>query len=126
MPAGRPTKYSETVIEQTLKYLSEDHAKVGDLVPSISGLTDYLDVNNSTVYLWRDKHPEFSNMLEKIKRKQERMLLSGGLSGDYNLNITKLMLAKHGYTDKDKEQAEVVRPVTINLVGVDPKEAKVE
>jgi hypothetical protein len=32
--------------------------------------------------------------------KQERELLNGSLKGDYNATISKLMLTKHGYSDK--------------------------
>jgi hypothetical protein len=32
--------------------------------------------------------------------KQERQLISGGLTNEFNSAITKMMLTKHGYTDK--------------------------
>ena len=31
---------------------------------------------------------------------QERKLLSNGLTNEFNASITKLLLTKHGYTDK--------------------------
>jgi hypothetical protein len=34
---------------------------------------------------------------------QERTLLNGGLGKDFNPVITKLVLGKHGYSDKQEE-----------------------
>jgi len=35
-----------------------------------------------------------------LMAKQERMLANGGILGDYNTAITKLLMSKHGYSDK--------------------------
>mgnify|MGYP001591911622 CR=1 FL=1 len=98
---GRPTKYGPEVLEKIKDYL-KNHKKYGDPVPTHSGLADELDISTVTLYEWAKdpKKAEFSNMLGRIKTRQERGLLAGGLEGDLNANITKLMLAKHGYHDK--------------------------
>ena len=42
----------------------------------------------------------FSNIFEKLMSEQEKVLVNKGLTGDYNSTIAKLILTKHGYSDK--------------------------
>ena len=104
MTAGRPSKYTEELLKKAEDYLLNYHSKHGDIIPSISGLSLVLNVSRETVHAWgRDgKKPEFSDILEKINAKQEKELINGGLSGEMNANITKLVLGKHGYSDKQE------------------------
>ena len=118
MPGGRPTDYSQEILDNTLKYieLSEDkeekqlsglsvkgtelyktHYKVN--LPTIEGLAYYLKVNRDTIYEWCKKHKEFSDIIESLKAKQAQELISKGLSGDYNPTIAKVLLTKHGYRE---------------------------
>lgn len=103
---GRPSKLTQELVEKANLYMLSDFQSVGDAVPSHAGLCCYLGVVKSTIYEFAksdcDLGKEFSNTLDAIKVKQERMLLAGGLKGDYNANITKLMLANHGYSDKQE------------------------
>lgn len=98
---ARPTKYTEELIHEAYNYL-ENHLDYDDLVPSVVGLACALDVSRSTLYAWAEVHEEFSYILDKVNEKQERKLLSGGLGGGFNSNIVKLMLGKHGYSDKQE------------------------
>lgn len=102
---GRPSKYDDETLGK-VKHYTDNHIEEGDLVPSIAGLSCYLDVNKTTIYEWAkdEEKSHFSNMLAKILAKQERMLLSGGLSSDMNATIVKLMLSKHDYSDKVEQQ----------------------
>jgi hypothetical protein len=104
MPVGRPTKYSDEVIEKAEGYL-KNYRELGDMIPSVVGLADELCVTQKTLYNWSEKHPKFLHMLERINARQHRTLLSGGLSGEMNSNITKLVLAKHDYSDKQAVDA---------------------
>jgi len=102
--AGRKSDYSEQILVKAETYLT-NHADVDDLVPSVSGLAVYLNKARSTIYSWAkddDKKP-FSDLLEILLAKQEKMLLNGGLSGTFNASITKLMLSKHDYSEKKTE-----------------------
>src|SRR5262249_28803941 len=91
------------------------------------GLAVALGIARSTVYLWADKHPEFSDILELLLSQQAAQLIQNGLSGRYNSTITKLMLTKHGYSDKQEvehkgERIVVVPPAVsaaFNLHGPD-------
>jgi len=96
---GRPTKYTDELIEKAKAYIT-DYETYSDVIPSIAGLASVLDVSRKLLYDWEKKYPEFLYILEAIKREQQKVLLNKGLSGDFNSNITKLVLGKHGYHDK--------------------------
>lgn len=107
MTVGRPSKYTQEIIDAARGYL-ENFEEVGDAIPSLAGLGVELKLNRSTIHAW-DKDEgkeEFSNILEEIRQTQERILIAKGLRGEFNSNIVKLALGKHGYHDKvDNTQA---------------------
>lgn len=100
-PGGRPTDYCQEILDKSADYL-ENFSEYGDMMPSIAGLSLFLDITRTTIYRWRDDEgkEEFSYILSKILTRQEQVLFNGGLSGDFNPAITKLALGKHGYHDK--------------------------
>ena len=100
MPAGRPSKYNKSILQQARWYLSDGYKEQGDVVPSVVGLAGLLDVTEKTCYNWGGVHPDFLHTLEQINAKQKRVLINKGLSNDFNSNIVKLMLGNHGYSDK--------------------------
>lgn len=98
MPAGRPTNYTPELVQLARDYIQSHE---GDAVPSIAGLCCAINIHRSTAYAWaKDKDKEFSDILEEIMQKQENTLISKGLKSEFNSTITKLMLTKHGYHDK--------------------------
>lgn len=99
--AGRPTDYNEDILKKTEKYLK---TRKGEQVPSVAGLSRYLGIARSTIYDWasQESKKDFSDMLGQILSEQEKLLINKGLAGDFNSTIAKLMLAKHGYTDKQE------------------------
>lgn len=97
---GRPSKYNDQILECADAYLKGAYKKQGNAIPSIAGLAFALGVSRECVYEWGRVHPEFSDILSAISTAQEMLLLDGGLTGDFNSTITKLMLTKHGYSDK--------------------------
>ena len=111
---GRPTKYSQEMIDKAREYLVK-HKEYGDLVPSAVGLAQCLGINRSTLYAWSDDNVEFSNILGDVQTAQERQLLSGGLGGEFNSAIVKLMLGKHGYSDK--QETAVSGVININVAA---------
>ena len=84
----------------------ENHVSYGDVVPSHAGLAMELDITRKTLYEWSHdpKKQAFSDISDKCNKKQERLLLSGALVGDMNANIAKLMLGKHGYSEKSQQE----------------------
>jgi len=99
--AGRPTKYNKQILIDTQNYI-DNHLDFFDLVPSVAGLACAIKLSKAVIYNWAkdEDKSEFMDMLGDIASKQERMLLSGGLSSNMNATIVKLMLSKHDYSDK--------------------------
>ena len=100
---SRPTDYCDEIVDKTNHYL-DNYSDEGDIVPSIEGLAVYLKKARSTIYKWAKEEGKerFSDTLEQILAKQAKLSLNGGLSGDFNATITKLILANHGYSDSSK------------------------
>lgn len=101
MPGGRPSKYNEETCERTRAYLIE-YKSQGDMIPSVVGLAHWLGTCRDTIRAWgneKDK-AEFSAILKEIQSEQERVLIGNGLCGEFNAAITKLVLGKHGYSEK--------------------------
>jgi hypothetical protein len=120
MKMGRPTKLTDEVIEKAWDYY-ENYADYGDMIPSIVGLSVALKVHESTVYNWdNEKNPNFFGILSKIKEKQHQVLINKGLSGDFNAAITKLVLGKHGYHERQEQSGVDGKPIehewTVRLV----------
>lgn len=104
MPAGRPTKYNEAILEKANEYLNGGSE---DVILSAVGLACYLDVAKSTIYKWAEEQQEFSDTLSKVNGVQEKSLINQGITGEFNSTITKLMLANHGYHDKVEQQTSM-------------------
>src|SRR3990167_951809 len=98
---ARPTIYSEDILEKTRDY-SVNFSNYGDVIPSVAGLAVHLKISRPTIYDWasQEDKQEFSYILDDILSDQERVLMNKGLTGEFNSNIVKLALGKHGYSDK--------------------------
>ncbi|MGJ8524062.1 hypothetical protein R84981_002779 [Carnimonas sp. R-84981] len=100
---GRPTKVVVPVrVAKAKKYLEGGYQDQGDAVPSAAGLACYLGVSRKTIYNWGSEDESFLHILDTIQATQERLLLSGGLTNAMNATIVKLMLGKHGYSEKSE------------------------
>jgi DNA-binding XRE family transcriptional regulator len=115
---GRPTKQPLDLIKAVDEYLdtcNDGYEKILKdfnggkeiyefqfrvALPTVAGLAGSLNVSRETIYAWEKENKEFSDRLGILMAKQEKRLIDMGLSGIYNSNITKLLLTKHGYTDK--------------------------
>lgn len=104
MAGGRPTKYdAEEVAKSVVEYITE--CNENNYLPSIEGLAVKLKVWRSTLHDWADPksdvyHPEFHDIFEQLKARQAMQLIQNGLVNNYNSTITKLILTKHGYVDR--------------------------
>ena len=103
-PGGRPKELNDAIIKKAEEYVNGGYA-ADELVPTIVGLALYIDKRRQTIYEWAKENPKFSDIVGKVLEKQERGLLKGGLQGDYNASISKLMLTKHGYSDKVESES---------------------
>lgn len=122
-PGGRPCDYSQTMLEKTKDYLV-GYKDLGHAVPSIAGLATVLKVARSTIYEWQSdtNKKEFSDIISTILAEQEQVTLSNGLNGDFNATIAKLLLGKHGYSDK----AETQTTVTLENMSDDELSARIQ
>ena len=121
-PGGRPTKYSRQVLDTTMDYL-QNYESYGDVVPTKAGLAKILDCDRETINVWgeSDDKPEFSRMYRKLMAYQEHSLVNNGLTGKYNSNVTKLMLSKHGYSDTDKTDSQIVININRDTTTLETK-----
>jgi len=146
MYATRPTKLTDELIEECRKYV-ESRSGMDSMPPSVAGLSVAVKVNRTTLHNWRadytnasgdengcgmtedelkakkERWVEFCNIFDDLQARQEEKLLDGGLSNSYNSTITKLILTKHGYTDRVENSGEqVIRQTVINRFTPDQDE----
>lgn len=105
MPVGRPTKYTPELLDKARGYVHNyeayDHA-----FPSDVGLAVVLGITTTTLYAW-EKDPEkkeFSDILSDVAAHQQLVAWNKGLKGEYNANLVKLLLGKHGYSEKSQQE----------------------
>ena len=122
MTTGRPSKLTDALIEKAGRYASTEYLLHGEVIPTVEGLSVYLNVSRSTVYKWKGENQEFSDILEDLMARQAKELFSNGLRGDFNPTITKLILTKHGYSDRVEQDVTssdgALAPTSIVLRGV--------
>ena len=106
MSAGRPSKYTPELLEKAREYLESGYVENDELFPSHVGLCLYLGIGKSTAYDWAKEveKSEFSDIFEQIMMKQELKIVKNAMTGDYNSTIAKVMLTKHGYSDKQQTE----------------------
>jgi hypothetical protein len=97
---GRPTICTPELITSAEEYVAGGWREVGDKVPTIAGLAVEIGVHRETLRLWSsDESNRFFGIIRDLMAAQERALANGGLGGDFQPTIAKLMLSKHGYSD---------------------------
>jgi hypothetical protein len=106
---GRPTKYTPEFLELANDYLQNFNTdKYNDTIPSIAGLAYVSNISRSTLHEWygQEGKKDFSDILDKLLALQEKLTLNGGLNGTYNSAMAKLLLGKHGYSDKTENESK--------------------
>ena len=101
MTAGRPSLYTPELIEKAWEYVNGGWQVAGDKVPSVAGMACEIGIHRDTCHSWAGSDGnEFSDILKAIAQKQERELVNNGLDGTFTPTITKMMMTKHGYSDR--------------------------
>lgn len=81
-----------------------------EVIPTAAGLAIYLGHRRRRMWEWAEHDEEWADFMAELKETQEKYLVAGGLSDKFNSQITRLILAKHGYygtvelVDKRKAQ----------------------
>jgi hypothetical protein len=81
MPAGRPSKYNDEILEKSTAYI-EYYKEYGDMIPSIAGLARFLKVSRETIHAWdrEEGKEEFSDIIRDLLAEQDRVLQNGARS----------------------------------------------
>lgn len=100
----RPTTYNEEVLADAHYYVDhfDEECFNEEVIPTVVGLCRYIRRARSTVYAWASEEgkEEFSDIVKELEEYQHIKLVNGGLTNKYNPMIAKLILGRHGYTDK--------------------------
>ena len=77
---ARPTKYSKELLEKAKNYLNV-YETLQDVVPTVEGLSIYLEISRETLYRWvsEDDKVEFSDTVKEINATQKQVLINKGL-----------------------------------------------
>jgi len=126
---GRHREYTQAHYDEAKKYLESckdsytEKDKLRVKLPSIEWLARHLQkawlhVARSTIYLWKDdeKCDPFSDILEEILSEQADRLINSSISWEYNSNISKLLMGKHWYSEKQEIDQNNSGEVTIKWV----------
>ena len=131
---ARPTKYkAELTIIECEKYLDfplfetyskevvvKDQIQVinaqrPNSIPSIAGLANHLDITRETCYQWAKSYDAFSDILDRLQRKQEEFLLFHGLTKGYDSSFAKF-ITQNVTRFRDKlETSNTNREISINI-----------
>jgi len=129
MAGGRPSLYSDDMLASAQEYIDSGYEENGELFPSQVGLALYLNIGRQTAIDWSkdETKPEFSYIFEKVMMKQELDIVKNAITGEYNSTIAKVMLTKHGYSDKQQTELTGANggplEATWTVLPVKPKDA---
>lgn len=94
---ARPTDYTPELLIKADDYLNN----CPDIIHTVVGLCLHVGIAKSTAYRWIEEgNDTFKDIVDTVSALQEKKLVTNGLTNEFNASITKLMLTKHGYTDK--------------------------
>jgi hypothetical protein len=90
--------------EKAEKYLLGDWQSraVKNVIPSVAGLACYLGFSRETMYQWAEQCPKWKSLLSSINTLQEVKIIDGTLRDGWNANFAKMLMVKHGYTEKQE------------------------
>lgn len=99
-PAHRPTKYNEAMQATAERYLSE-WQEFGDATPQLAGLACFCGITRDTMNRWRKIHKDFSDVAMAVEVMQERTIVNGALTKDFDSAMARTILGTHhGYSDR--------------------------
>ena len=120
-PVGRPTKYKPEYCQMVVDHMAEG--------ASLTSFAAEIDVARSSINVWMEEHPEFSESVKRGKAKcaawWERLGRNNAISGDGNATLVIFGLKNMGAEDwRDKQEIDHTtagQPITkIERVVIDP------
>ena len=128
MPAGRPTDYRPEHVSRLENFLEQYEAtydspvtktsKDGEVTEymvekanppiTIKKIANHFGVTRSTIYLWAQTHPEFSDILKKKVDYNKEIVVENAIMGRYSQAYS-IFLSKNefGMTDKQEVKHDV-------------------
>jgi len=100
-PGGRPTKYRESMIGITERYIASCSREATQL-PTIEGLALLLHIDDDQINEWSKLYPEFHATIKGLKQKQKDQLVNDGMYGGKEVNSTMaifLLKVNHGMVE---------------------------
>lgn len=128
MTAGRPPIFGKEILKKAKEYLEK--LPRGEVIHTVEGLALYLRTSRRVLYDWSRKgedtedeehkptpeQKEFLHIMEELMTRQAQSLMSKGLKGTFNPMITKLILGKHGYSDKQELMGRDGEAINLGVV----------
>ena len=117
---GRPSIYSEEILNKANQYF--ESLPIDEVVHSIEGLADYLEIHRDTIYDWcsQESKKDFSDIVNRILMRQGKTLINKTLKKEFEPRTSGMMLGKHGYTTKTETDINnpdgKLQPVLVEIV----------
>lgn len=121
---AKPTRYTPELLAKAEEYINTWES-LGDPVPMLCGLAVHCGIVKETVSRWRKEEGKeaFNQLCARVEAEQERVLLQKGLTRQHDNSLTKLMLMRHGYSDRIEQDVKSsdgsMSPTKIEIVAPD-------
>jgi hypothetical protein len=103
------TTCSADHIKLGTEYIKGGYITVGEVIPTALGLAIYMDVSRATPYNWaKQEHNPFADqmdyIIDRVQAIQGVKAINGGLSGELNAAMAKLVACNHGFSEKQSHE----------------------
>lgn len=120
---GRPTKFNDEVLAKAKEYL-EAWEELGDYIPQLAGLSEHCQISETSRKKYEKENEEFATLCARVRARQQRVLINKGLSRESEASLSKLLLMKHGYSDRVEQDVKSsdgsMSPTRIEIVAKEP------
>ncbi len=122
----RPSKYNKAIVSKCWEYFAikrpcDDVNGIKEVIPSIEGLSLYINLSRSNIYEWLkdDNKKDFQDIVNRILAKQGGMALNGGMAGTFNPKNSAVLLSKHNYREAtDVDITTAGKPIEQSVINV--------
>lgn len=91
---------------------AERWAEIGDVIPMMASMAIHMNISKDTLYRWEKEAKEekakqaISDVCACVRATQEKVLINKGLSRASDASLSKLLLMKHGYSDRIEQDVK--------------------
>ena len=98
-PNGRPSKYTPELAEQILALMADGL--------SLTAAAAELNISRRVAYQWRDRNPDFADILDLAQAKRQRFLERRLLTADVGPVVTSTIFALKNCSEEWREKSEL-------------------